>query len=104
MQICIIGLWHQGIVGAACLADLGCSVVAADHDIKKIELLVSGKAPLFEPGLDELIEKGLRSGRLTFSSDVAGSVKGCLFCSNHVRYASERARRKRSVRSSCNGR
>lgn len=78
MQICIIGLWHQGIVGAACLADLGCSVVAADHDIKKIELLESGKAPLFEPRLDELIEKGLRSGRLTFSSDVAGSVKGCL--------------------------
>ena len=77
MKICVIGLWHQGIVGAACLADLGCSVVAADHDAKRIALLNSGKAPLFEPGLDELIEKGLRSGKLAFSSDVAGSVKGC---------------------------
>ena len=37
------------------------------------------KRRLFEPGLDELIEKGLRSGKLTFSSDVAGSVKGCPF-------------------------
>ncbi len=77
MNVCVIGLWHQGIVGAACLAELGCSVVAADHDKTKIELLSSGKPPLFEPGLEELIEKGLRSGKLTFSSDVAGSVKGC---------------------------
>jgi UDPglucose 6-dehydrogenase len=79
MNVGIIGLWHQGIVGAACLADLGCTVVAADHDSTKIALLNSGKAPLFEPGLDELIQKGLRSGRLTFSSDVPGSVKGCPF-------------------------
>ena len=35
MNVCVIGLWHQGIVGAACLADLGCSVVAADHDAKQ---------------------------------------------------------------------
>jgi UDPglucose 6-dehydrogenase len=77
MNVCVIGLWHQGVVGAACLADLGCSVVAADHDEKKIGQLRTGKAPLFEPGLDELIQKGLRSGKLTFSSDVAGSVKGC---------------------------
>ena len=47
MKICIIGLWHQGIVGAACLADLGCSVVAADHDAKRIALLNKRKtAPL----------------------------------------------------------
>jgi UDPglucose 6-dehydrogenase len=77
MNVCVIGLWHQGIVGAACLADLGCSVVAADHDTKKIGLLSGGKAPLCEPGLEELIQKGLRSGKLTFSSDVAGSVKSC---------------------------
>ena len=58
MKICIIGLWHQGVVGAACLADFGCYVVAADHDTERIALLNSGKAPLFEPGLDKLIEKG----------------------------------------------
>ena len=58
MDVCVIGLWHQGIVGAACLADLGCSVVAADHDASKVALLNGGKAPLFEPGLDELIGEG----------------------------------------------
>jgi UDPglucose 6-dehydrogenase len=76
MDISIIGLWHQGIVGAACLADLGCSVLAADHDAEKVRLLNDGKAPLFEPGLDELIRQGLDTGRLAFSNDVARSVKG----------------------------
>ena len=79
MDVCIIGLWHQGIVGAAVFADLGYSVVAADHDAGKIALLNGGRAPLFEPGLDELIQKGLQSGNLRFSSDVAGSVQGCPF-------------------------
>ena len=46
MNVCVIGLWHQGIVAAACLADLGCTVVAADHDSSKIALLGGGKAPL----------------------------------------------------------
>ena len=77
MNVCVIGLWHQGIVGAACLADLGGSVVAADHDASKVALLNGGKAPLFEPGLDELIGKGLAVGRLRFSTEVAGSVQGC---------------------------
>ncbi len=79
MDVCMIGLWHQGIVGAAVFADLGYSVVAADHDAAKIALLNGGRAPLFEPGLDELIQKGLQSGNLRFSSDVAGSVQGCPF-------------------------
>ncbi len=46
MNVSIIGLWHQGIVAAACLADLGCTVVAADHDSSKIALLGGGKAPV----------------------------------------------------------
>jgi UDPglucose 6-dehydrogenase len=77
IDVCVIGLWHQGIVGAACLADLGYSVIAADHDASKIARLNDGKAPLFEPGLNELIGKGLAAGKLRFSSDVAGSVRGC---------------------------
>ncbi|MGP0066220.1 MAG: UDP-glucose dehydrogenase family protein [Isosphaeraceae bacterium] len=77
MNVCVIGLWHQGIVGAACLADLGGTVVAADHDASKVALLNGGKAPLFEPGLDELIGKGLAVGRLRFSTEVARSVQGC---------------------------
>jgi UDPglucose 6-dehydrogenase len=76
MNVCVIGLWHQGIVGAACLADLGCSVAAADHDAGKVGLLNGGRAPLYEPGLDELIAAGLESGRLSFSADLAESVRG----------------------------
>lgn len=79
MDVCVIGLWHQGIVGAACLAEMGCSVVAADHDAGRIDLLSSGKAPLYEPGLDSLLAEGLASGRLRFSADVAASVRGCPF-------------------------
>ena len=75
MDVAIIGLWHQGVVAAACLADLGYRVLAADHDAGKIKALASGKAPLFEPGLDELLQKGLKSGRLKFTVDVAGCVK-----------------------------
>lgn len=75
-SVCIIGCWHQGVVGAACLADLGCDVLGADHDSQRVANLNSGKAPLFEPGLDELLQKGIRSGRLKFTAEVANSVKG----------------------------
>jgi len=75
-RICVIGLWHQGIVGAACLADFGYGVIAADHDAKKIAALKHGKAPIYEPGLDDLIERNLSLGRLTFTDDVAGAVRG----------------------------
>lgn len=76
MKVAVIGLWHQGVVGAACLADLGCDIVAADHDEARIAQLNNGRAPLYEPGLDELIQKGLRAGRLRFTTDVAEAVRG----------------------------
>ncbi|MHB1557596.1 MAG: UDP-glucose dehydrogenase family protein [Isosphaeraceae bacterium] len=77
MDVCVIGLWHQGIVGAACLADLGCRVIAADHDASKVGRLNEGHAPIYEPGLDDLIASGLASGRLRFDADPAGAVQGC---------------------------
>lgn len=75
-SVAVVGLWHQGIVGAACLADWGYDVLAADPDAGKIATLNSGKAPLFEPGLDELLAKGRASGNLSFSTDVAAAVRG----------------------------
>ncbi len=75
-KVCVIGCWHQGVVGAACLADFGYDVLGADHDAARVAKLNSGKAPLFEPGLDDLIGKGLKSGRLKFTSDVAAAAKG----------------------------
>ncbi len=74
-RVCVIGCWHQGVVGAACLADLGHDVLAADHDAARIRRLGEGRAPLYEPGLDELIGKGLQSGRLRFSAEPAAAVR-----------------------------
>jgi len=75
--VAVIGLWHQGIVAAACLADFGYDVVAADVDAAKIKTLCDGRAPLYEPGLDELIRKGLDAGKLRFTTDLAAAAKGC---------------------------
>ena len=78
-KIAVLGLWHQGVVGAACLAERGFAVIGADSDVARIAKLRSGKAPLFEPGLDELLGKGLRSGRLSFAGDYAEAVRGAPF-------------------------
>ena len=75
-SLAVLGLWHQGVVAAACLADFGHDVVAADGDAKRVADLNAGKAPLFEPGLDALLKKGLAGGGLRFVSDVAGAVRG----------------------------
>jgi len=76
MHIAAVGLWHQGAVAAACLAELGHDVVGADHDAERIEHLSAGRAPLYEPGLDELLQDMLHSGRLRFTADVASAVRG----------------------------
>jgi UDPglucose 6-dehydrogenase len=72
--VAVIGLWHQGVVAAACLADWGYDVLASDPDRARIEKLAKGKAPLFEPGLDDLLAKGLTTGRLRFTDDPAQAV------------------------------
>jgi len=75
-KIAIVGLWHQGIVAAGCLADMGFEVTAADLDTDKIATLSDGRAPIFEPGLDELLEKGVKGGNLSFTTDLAAAVEG----------------------------
>ena len=76
MKVAVIGLWHQGVVGAACLADLGYDVLAADTDRERIDRMTEGKAPLYEPGLDELLRRGLDSRRLQFTTDLSAAVRG----------------------------
>ncbi len=75
MKIAVQGLWHLGSVTAACLAKLGHEVVGIDPDAKVVADLGAGKAPLFEPGLDDLLAEGLAAQRLSFSTDPA-AVKG----------------------------
>ncbi|MEA2873973.1 MAG: UDPglucose 6-dehydrogenase [Hyphomicrobiales bacterium] len=79
MKIAVLGLWHQGVVGAACLAEMRHDAVGADANAETIAKLKSGKAPLYEPGLDDLLEKGVNGGKLTFTTDVAAAVRGAPF-------------------------
>ena len=74
-KIAIIGMWHQGVVGAACLAEIGHNIIGLDKDKKKINKLNDGKAPLFEPKLDKLIQSGIRSNKLKFSHNLKSEIK-----------------------------
>jgi len=67
MKICVQGLWHLGSVTAACLASVGHDVVGLDGDSNNISNLNQGKAPLFEPGLDEMIQNEINQGHLRFA-------------------------------------
>ena len=77
MKVCVYGLWHLGCVTAACLADRGHTVTGLDPDGAVVARLQTGKAPLFEPGLDELLQKNLANGRLHFTPDAAQAVQDC---------------------------
>lgn len=74
MNITVIGSGYVGLVSGACLADLGNNVICLDVDPKKIEMLQSGRVPIYEPGLDEVIARNAAAGRLRFTTDVAESV------------------------------
>src|SRR6202048_3604010 len=72
MKIVVFGLWHLGCVTAACAAKVE-SVIGVDFDTAVVTQFRNGKPPLFEPGLAELINEGVQSGRLAFfdNSDIA---------------------------------
>jgi UDPglucose 6-dehydrogenase len=75
MNISIIGSGYVGLVTGACLAELGNKVICADNDKKKISRIKAGIVPIYEPGLEELIIRNVKKGRLYFSSDIKGAVK-----------------------------
>jgi UDPglucose 6-dehydrogenase len=70
----IIGSGYVGLVTGACLADVGNDIVCLDIDERKIAMLVAGDVPIYEPGLQELIERNARAGRLSFTTDVKSAV------------------------------
>ncbi|HMP01115.1 MAG TPA: UDP-glucose/GDP-mannose dehydrogenase family protein [Gemmatales bacterium] len=75
MHIAVLGTGYVGLVTGTCLADTGHQVVGIDIDPRKIATLQSGKLPIYEPGLLEIVERNTRDGRLTFTTDLAGGIK-----------------------------
>ncbi|MGB7552177.1 MAG: UDP-glucose/GDP-mannose dehydrogenase family protein, partial [Chromatiaceae bacterium] len=79
MDVTIFGSGYVGLVTGACLAEVGNRVLCIDIDPAKIDLLNKGGIPIFEPGLEALVERNRASGRLTFSNDPAEGVAHGLF-------------------------
>jgi UDPglucose 6-dehydrogenase len=75
MRIAMIGTGYVGLVSGACFADFGHNVVCVDKDAGKIADLLRGVMPIFEPGLDELVQRNSTEGRLEFSTDIASAVE-----------------------------
>jgi UDPglucose 6-dehydrogenase len=76
VKIAMIGSGYVGLVSGACFADFGHDVVCVDKDASKIERLLNGVMPIYEPGLDELVARNVQAGRLRFTTELAEGVAG----------------------------
>ena len=75
MRVTMIGTGYVGLVSGACFADFGHVVTCVDKDASKIERLQKGEIPIFEPGLDDLVEHNVREGRLLFTTDPKAAIR-----------------------------
>ncbi len=75
MHVSVIGTGYLGAVHVAGMAELGHTVVGVDVDAAKVEALSAGRAPFFEPGLDELLQKHLATGLIRFTTDFAAAAE-----------------------------
>ncbi|MFQ5480837.1 MAG: UDP-glucose dehydrogenase family protein [Thermodesulfobacteriota bacterium] len=78
MNICVIGTGYVGLVTGTCFADFGVHVTCVDKDSEKIDTLNNGKLPIYEPGLQEIVDKNVRAGRLVFTTDLESAIKKSL--------------------------
>jgi UDPglucose 6-dehydrogenase len=76
MRIAMIGTGYVGLVSGACFSEFGASVTCVDKDAGKIARLQRGEVPIYEPGLDQVIENNTRAGRLSFTGELAPAVAG----------------------------
>ena len=75
MQIVMIGAGYVGLVTGACFSEFGANVTCVDKDVNKISTLKQGKIPIFEPGLEALVQSNVQSNRLTFTTDLKTAVE-----------------------------
>ena len=78
-KICVVGVGYVGLATGTCFADLGNRVVCLDIVKDKIENLKQGELPIYEPGLQEMVERNVTSGRLSFTSDYTEAVPDAEF-------------------------
>jgi len=75
MKICVIGTGYVGLVAGVCFADAGHQVTCVDKDPTKINLLKDKKVPIYEPGLEELLEQAVEKNKIEFTTDLAKAVQ-----------------------------
>ncbi len=79
MKVCMVGTGYIGLVSGACFAEIGHEVICVDKDRKKIEMLNDGEIPICEPDLAEVVNKNVRAGRLSFTTDIREGIEQSLF-------------------------
>ncbi len=80
MNIAVIGTGYVGLVTGTCFAEMGNKVICVDNDENKINMLNAGKIPIWEPGLEEMVDNNVEQGRLSFTVDIAESIKVSDIC------------------------
>ncbi len=75
MKISVVGTGYVGLVAGVCFADAGHQVVCVDRDESKIKMLKNGEIPIYEPGLEDILEPAMKSGRIEFTTDLTRAVQ-----------------------------
>lgn len=74
MRVCVIGTGYVGLVTGACLAHIGHDVICIDNNEEKVKIMKSGQSPIFEPGLSDIMQSAISTGKIEFSTDLAAGV------------------------------
>ncbi|MCP3978813.1 MAG: UDP-glucose/GDP-mannose dehydrogenase family protein [bacterium] len=78
MNICVVGTGYVGLVTGACFAEFGNPVCCVDKDASKVDALNRGEIPIYEPGLEDVVQRNAKAGRLTFSTDLPTAIRDSL--------------------------